>query len=741
MKWIWTLVVCLVVLIGGECRAAAMEDDGLTTALRTAPNGIPLTDLYEVDQVMNSSASRQDGPRVAQSIAQLTSGVRPGTQVSALWSKANGNDSVGSNQVDLTQDALWGFWLYFGNQGDKSSEGLAFVLQNANQKIVPIAKTFSGQSIGAWGSAPESGVHVSSETVALRGLSNSWALEFDTHVNSSEGTNINDFLDYQARLGPHIASGYPGKTESYKLIYKQGRARPALQHQQLRYMKNSPADGHWRHVTMSWKPATKQMTYAYHDRDVATNLPIKPEITDKVTIETKFLTPAAKTESAQKAQSGVTDALQEDGATRVNWGITSASTSQDNQMVIVDQDPRWPQIRVNSKVELIGEHAREITEGDLVAQLTAQDVVRFSSQIDFFNTGVLTGNHQLSNAVTVESGLPRPAVVTGITIKNGETTLFNVRDHSDTGITGDRHVQALAHQGQNRQLTTEREATFSGSNQVTTIRTPPTLFYGRNYYVSVPTPTFKVDKLLELKLTRLSDQLLTTADDDVVVKGQLTNGKLPIEAVDRDNCRFEVAVNGKSYQPQELKLGWTTTHDLGEFGMVVPPRLLRAGENEVTVRVSDQQNRTSNTLKIPISKTASKLAFATVPTDCGFVPLTLTGRESIVQRDPSPGWQLSVQDNRGAGHKWQLQVSMDKAFQDKTGRRLAGKLIYVHEDTSYEIDSAPTTVMTHQTRAANEVTDISKSWTNMSGPLIVVSGHAVAGNYEGEIRWHLTDAP
>ncbi|WP_203643357.1 lectin-like domain-containing protein [Levilactobacillus andaensis] len=742
MKWILAMVVCLGVLVSGERRADAMKEDSLTAALRTAPNGIPLTDLYKLDQVVNSSASRQDGPRVAQSVAQLTSEENTGTQVSALWSKANENGLAVSNQVNLTKDALWGFWLYFGDKGDESSEGMAFVLQNSERKMVPIPKTTAGQTIGVWGGAPENGVNVNPASVAHQGISSSWALEFDTHVNSSSGSNLNDFLDYYASVGPHIASGYPGNSVSYKLVNKQGKSRPTLRHNQMKYMKTSPADGNWRHVTMHWEAETKHMTYAYNDRDTATNLPIKPEVTDKLTIDTRFLVPTKKTEKLESEdQQAEIDVTRDKGATSAIWGITSSSTSQDHQLVVVDQDPRWPQMRVNSKVELIGDRAREIAEGDVVEQLTAKDVVRFSSQVDFANEGLLTGDYGNTGAFTVESGLPRPSIVKGITIKNGATAIFNVTDHSDSGITGDRHVQVLDRKRGKRLLATERDVTFTGSNQDVTVKTPPTLFYGSNYYISIPTPTFKVGKLVDLKLIRIGDAALTTTHDDVAVKGRLTNGKLPIEAIDRNNSRFEATVNGKSYQPRDLNLGWTSAHDLGEFGMEVPARLLQAGKNEVTVRVRDKQNRTSNVLQIPIEKKAGELAFAAVPADCGFMPLTLTGREKIVQREPSSDWQLSVQDGRGAGRKWQLQVSMGKPFQDKSGRRLAGKSIYAHEGTSYELSDSPTTVMTHETKRANEVTNISKNWTSMSGPLMVVSKHAVAGEYSGEIRWHLTDAP
>lgn len=741
MKWILAMIVCLGVLVSGERRVSAMKEDGLTAALRTAPNGIPLTDLYKLDQVVNSSASRQDGPRVAQSVAQLTSDANDGVQVSALWSKANESGLAVSNQVNLTKDALWGFWLYFGDKGDESSEGMAFVLQNSERKMVPIPKTTAGQTVGVWGGAPENGVNVNPASVAQQGINGSWALEFDTRVNNSSGSNINDFLDYYASVGPHIASGYPGHSTSYKLVSKQGKPRPTLRHNQMKYMKTSPADGNWRHVTMHWEAGTRQMTYAYNDRDTATNLPIKPEVTDKMTIETKYLVPTKKSDNLEMAQQEDRDVTREKGATSAIWGITSASTSRDNQLVIVDQDPRWPQMRVKSKVELLGDRAREVTEGDVVEQLTAKDVVRFSSQVDFANEGLLTGDYGNTGAFTVESGLPRPSIVKSITIKNGNTSIFNVTDHSDSGITGDRHVQALDRKRGKRLLTVERDVTFPSSNQDTTIKTQPTLLYGSNYYIAVPTPTFKVGKLLDLKLSCLNDLPLKTTHDDVAVKGQLTNGKLSLDAVDRNNCRFEATVNGKSYQPQKLNLGWTSAHDLGEFGMEVPVQLLTDGKNEVTVQVKDKQNRVSNVLKIPIEKKVGELVFVSVPTDCGFMPLTLTGREKIVQRDPSPGWQLSVQDGRGAGRKWQLQVSMGKPFQDKSGRRLAGKFIYAHEGTSYELSDSPTTVMTHETKRANEVTNISKNWTSMSGPLMVVSKHAVAGEYSGEIRWHLTDAP
>ncbi|MFC6259405.1 lectin-like domain-containing protein [Levilactobacillus fujinensis] len=732
MKWIVMMLVCWGVVTCGERRVRAAEDAGLNAALKSAPNGIPLTDLYKLDQVANATTGQLNGPRVDQSVAQLTSSAGTGTQISALWSKANENGGAITNQVNLTRNALWGFWLYFGDKGAATSEGMAFVLQNAERRMVPIPKTDAGQTIGVWGGAPSDGRNVNPASVARQGISSSWALEFDTHVNNDEGHELNNFLDYKASKGPHIASGYPGDSSSYKIVNKSGQGHPTLHHNQLQYLKSNPADGRWRHVTLNWEAKTRQMTYAFNDRDPETNLAIRPEATDNMTVETSFLVPPKKTGAVQEAAQRATSAT---------WGITSASTTSDNQMVVVDQDPRWPKMRTTSLVELLGQNEQKVNDGDVLKGLSAQDRIRFTSKIDFANEGILVGGVGNNGPFTANIGLPRPAIVKGITVQNGENTILETTDDTAEGILGDRFIRVLERKVSRRILTAMTEATFPATNQSVEVKTPPSLFYGSTYFISVPTTSFRIEKLLDLKLTSLDDLPLTTSKD-VTLKGLLRNGSQPIDLIDRDNSRVALTLNGQNQGKNVLGFKWLTKGEVGNFQMTVPKRLLQVGKNEVTVKVTDQQGHVSNDLKIPINLRTGELSFTDVPSDGAFMPQRLTGKTQTISRQPGPGWKLGVRDTRGVGRRWQLQINMAEQFHDSSGRRLQGKLIYVIKNVSYVIGDHPTTVLRRETTKENEVTEISKDeWTEKSGLLLVVDKDAVASDYQGKIHWQLTDVP
>ena len=126
------IITCLGIglLTERQAQAAGVAlDEDMQAAIKTAPNGMTLSSLFDANDVDYSATQLVDGELTKASIAQITNdNIEPrAEQVGALWSQQLGKTGA---KVNLTHDTSWSFWLYFGNKQANQSSGMAFVLQN-----------------------------------------------------------------------------------------------------------------------------------------------------------------------------------------------------------------------------------------------------------------------------------------------------------------------------------------------------------------------------------------------------------------------------------------------------------------------------------------------------------------------------------------------------------------------------------------------------------------------------------
>lgn len=193
-------VVMMTVLFGSlagakTAQAAYTDDSDAKNALATMPKGLPLSTYFAPGQDYDSTGL-QGGftPEVRDSNNSSSSG----TQAMQLTADSyNGGAAVWSkdgSKFNLYKNQKASMWLYFGNKGSSAGDGMAFVLQN-NSSGGTGTYSDKGQSLGVWGKdvSTDSNGTKTQKTIADSAIPKSWALEFDTFVNSAK-PNGTDFV-------------------------------------------------------------------------------------------------------------------------------------------------------------------------------------------------------------------------------------------------------------------------------------------------------------------------------------------------------------------------------------------------------------------------------------------------------------------------------------------------------------------------------------------------------------------
>lgn len=714
------IITCLGVGLLSERQAQAAGvalDEDMQAAIKTAPNGMTLSSLFNTNDVSYSATQLVDGTFTKESIAQITNdNIEPrAEQVGALWSQRLGKTGA---KVNLTHDTSWSFWLYFGNKQAKQSSGMAFVLQNDTAATHAIAKGGKGQSLGVWASDANS--RASSTDLAAIAIQHSWALEFDTTVNKTPSLGAGNYYDAEGipSQGPHIASGYPADASMYKQYGQRNKHYFSLKHQQPKLMAN-PADGQWRHVTIDWKVQSSQMTYAFNDQDPKTRQPMKPEVQDTVTIDRKKLSADGKTP-----------------ANEVAWGITGSTGkfNSANQLVVLDQTPRQIQFSKLAETNIMQNMAvkRKIKEGDTVFPGETLRYVLHATADHPTQLGTLTTATALLPAI---SAVKR---IRGHFTNDGMHALHPLNDQELLADRVDARIASRAFSTATPSLAFWLKTEIQPVDHDVYVPPRKVIFSGVDHYVEIESAGYTVKRKLNLKLESLDDGALSVEKgEDATVHARLSNNGKDINDDIIADTKVRIDVGGLTFNLSQLKGSWEGTS--GKFQFKVPSRLLKPGKNNISVQASNRKDETQP-LKIAVNQRSGDLAFDTMPCNCNFKG-ELNGRHQMIGRDKD--WQLRVRDGRGAGSSWKLQLNVSKKFTTTDGRELSGNVVYRNGKARQKltIGDKPTVIEEQTTKEDDECTDVAKKWKDNDGVLIEVNGDAVAGDYSGELLWQLTDAP
>ncbi|MDT6979959.1 hypothetical protein [Levilactobacillus zymae] len=703
------------VLLGSMVALTAWGLGGLTAAAdwtvakNTAPQGIRLSQYFQVGQgqlstgyynvanVQDVSADPATNP--TQMVALTDDSIRgKDNQVGSVWSQPG-------FEFDLNRDQTASMWLYFGNRGsttpanDFAGDGMALVLQNDPRGAKAIAGNsgadFQGQTLGVWGYD----FGTTATAVAQSAIQNSWALEFDSHLNNStvKGANFDAGNTYD-----HIGWNYPGDAGTYKM--SSGTA--VLTHHDLVQGRNGKwlSDNQWHHLTVKWHHATGTMNYAFDDKDPLTNE-----------------TATGATGSAQLDTSKLATTTG-----KVMWGFTGSITANnfENNAVIFESLPNLVDSSATANVQ-------DLTTGQAVtngALINAGDHLRYTYTATY-NRDTSNPNSNWTN-VTANVKVPMGLTYTGATITNGnQVTKISDMSNLTTNLEDTWKVGQLG--PDNPTATVTVDATIPSTQAGLSIRGGTTKFVGTESVATAKANDLKINPVTTA-LTVKPDQtsLDTVKGQDVRVTGTITS----TNSFTNSNLTIHPRVG-------ETDLPNVTLSDQdpqGHFTVTIPASALTVGGNTLTLSAYDTSSHISPEATVTIN--VGVLAFESISSEAAFNDTTLTGESQNVATNG--GWLLKVKDTRAVGSQWQLNAQVSAPFV-ASDRKLSGALVY--EDTTGDqktIGETATPVMTHtRTNADTDVTDVAGNWTQDKGLLLHLTGNNTAGTYSGQITWTLQNAP
>ncbi|WP_261810069.1 lectin-like domain-containing protein [Levilactobacillus humaensis] len=711
------LLACsLGVMARDSAHAAMTRDDDMLAAIASAPPGFSLDRGFSPGRSFGAADRLLDGPAIPKQIAQLTNDNfnQMYRQVGVLWSKTPGTQNV-PRRIPLTHDQRWSFWLYFGNKGDQAADGMTFTLQNAADGTDAIAMSGSGQSLGVWGGD----TNASGDTTYMSqiALQKSWTLEFDTHVNNVvNSVSQANYFDYESvpSQGPHIASNYPAEKSTYQIFGSWGHYYFGLKHLQPKRMTN-PSNGRWHHVTMDWHKDKSQMTYAFNDRDPHTGQAITPEVQDTVPIDLTKLGTTSRP------------------ATSAVWGLTGATSARgENNLAVVDQEPGQMRFDVEQETQVVTKDGQyqTIHEGD---KIPGDADVRYH-----FQAAGQPDGFRASNTTAVVLGTsPVLKLLAGSVRQSGQVT--SLYDFNAAELAAPPMSHAIGQDVFTKDqpsLETELHAKGQSPEEDTYVAPQTAIYYGENHYVAVKSVGYYLKRKLNLQLEKLGTPTAAVAPQvDAEIEGRLSNNGRTIQPDAMKDSKLTFSVNGKAYTFTQLAGAWTGTD--GHFKLRVPAAALKQGKNALTISATNRDDVAPD-LTIPIIQLSGDLVFSAVSPETGFSG-HLTGKQQLITRDDE--WQLRVRDERAGENRWKLQASLAAPLRDEQGRPLQGDMIYQAEHEQKVIGTDPVVIYEQQTHGLGEETDVIRDWHKNTGMLIRVNGGATAGQYEGELRWQLADAP
>jgi len=713
-RWLMGMVEGLRLLfptISGQANA------DLDHALATAPQGVPLDNLFSMAGSDNFT-KLIDSPLVPQSVAQITRD-NPDSrfvQAGAIWSKTG--LARMNNQFNMNADEHIALWLYFGDKGQNAGSGMAFVLQNSERESRAVAG--AGESLGVWGN-DRNGLGV--DLVTATAIGNSWALEFDTHINHTNEVGKSDAfdLDVPVNSGMHIASGYPGEAATYRQLGSKKHYYFSMNHKQPKMVTNF-ADGQWHHLTLDWQADKKQMTYHYNDRDPVTGMARSGTdvVQDTVAIDPSKL-----------------------GATTANgnvyWGITGSTNpdKSENALAMIDSSDSLGKITPHATLYNLTTK-QPVPAGGRVA---VGDQVRYQYQFDY---DAATSNQDIQ-PLTMNLPLPQPLTWTAGGVSYDQDAIsepFSLAELTQPEIK--KAWKETLDKSRNR-VTVSATGTVPAVSHETTVSAVTARFYGPNYQTQLPLPSYRIQAGVQLKLANLGDATQQLGHhEDATVRVQLTNNGEPFAVDELTGYRLRAKLNGQTVSMTDLAGQLIAGQPVGTAQLTVKSVLLKPGDNQLTLQAEDKADAQvrSNEIQVTLTRGPGTLGFTEVSHEADFATTTLTGTAQHIQR--KPGWRLTVLDERGPQRRWKLFVQQQTPFRTAAGQLLRGHVIFMrgHEEQPVGDQSQAAVLVAEKTTASDsEQTSVSGSWQADQGPHMLVNSDTLAGKYQGVLEWRLQDAP
>ncbi|WP_125765497.1 L-type lectin family protein [Levilactobacillus mulengensis] len=743
-----------------KARAQGRSDQdhaSLEEIVKKAPQGIDISSYFEIGSIPENSASLVGTDYGKNQAVYLTNGP---DQLGTIWTK-------GEAAMRLNEDQTASMWMFFdkGGYNMHSGDGMAFVMQNDERGLQASSTTkdlkpASGETLGVWGDDSKN-VFSNSKDIAARAIQNSWALEFDTFSNKVEAPNIASNLDqgiasffdeggYEGKpmigdesadahhaIGrgyPHIASGYPGSSETYQLKQNDNRYYAVMKHEGVLYKNGKPsflANGEWRHVTLSWKQEKKEMTYTFNDKDPKTgeNTPDEQQsYTKKIDL----------------------NKIDPKGSHKVRWGFTgSTGGNWESNLVVFEKVPGL--VDVNAKAVLT-----DTTDNNRVVK--TDDSIKAGHQVKLDYDLSYASGWEPWRKVEANIDLPKNLSFTNgvITYSNGQTEDLSLNDLKGQDIKtklAQNLYKAINENSktpkdsQRATLSLNGQAVLSGkvaqadfTREVASVPATTSKFIGENAVTTATLNGFKVksvDDPISLQWTgdSVTGNMMVSDGKDVTLTGKVSR------LSGLDGIKLHVNLDAKIQMDEE-----------GNFTLKIPSDQLQAKTTQLKVSASDTNGiNSTNVLEYTITQRLLELS---ADSDLTFQHV-LKGRSEKIY--PKKTFNVSVIDTGGPKPGWQLTASLnsDTLMTKNNAQALDGKLTYVAPATQQGVvasgleqwkDLSRQSIVIATSQEVKPETE-NKSETLIAGDckgprglLLHLNSSAIPGQYSGQITWELKNA-
>ncbi|WP_125565980.1 lectin-like domain-containing protein [Companilactobacillus insicii] len=736
----------------------------ISDVLKAAPSGMNLENYFEAPKTyfgdtsntINSMVTIKQGVMGNKTdVVQMTNG---SNQLASIWGRMATADAPDTpyNYFDVTKEQTFSTWMYFGDDYSKSGDGIAFVIQNDPDGINAISKTYdslgkknpkSGQTIGVWGGMGSPTV----DRLAASAIQNSFALEFDTHHNETEGFfSQGDFFDGQKSedgksflaKGQHIAWNYPGDSGVYH--QKMGIINFSYYMTHNNVIQNLVMSGNddikevWHHFLFKYIPPVEGSTkahisYIFNDKNYDGSIRKYNEWDQRKNVEidiSKFnLKP---------------------GQERLRWGFTSATgspgTKSTNNAIVFESIPAVANITASSSLYDFTQE-REILDYDQNSQADVN--VNNGDKLEFDYS--LNYNSGLAETGAIDTKIVLP---TYVDFKPDDKGVIGQAIYSNkiVNITSDEVSEGTNDKGEKISFVTLKLDSLGSKNSnihiklfgtanigsdvsstVTNVKQEHASFKSPHYSGDLMSPEFTINPVEDkLKITR------EASFKTVVQHSQCfeLDGSIEYEkgsAFDSDKIKLYAIVDGVEQPFSDFKVTKGATK--ATYNIVKKASLLGLGDHTIELYVSDSKHRVSNhvTYDLSVTRDSSVLRLNSYP-DYRFQDINQSPETRIVKR--SGYWNLKVESLNSI---WSLKAKATHLIDGN--KELAGGLIFRSGDVEKSLEDNQVLVDKDDTLSDEDrIFDISSGWKPDSGILLKILPNASGGNYHGTITWTLTNS-
>lgn len=693
--------------------------------------------------------------------------------IGTVWSRDNA-------KFTYTQKQVIELWLYFTDTtsfpGARSpGDGMAFALQNDTRGVNAAASfkvednlesnknsnhyqkhsfdfgPMGGQTLGVYGTKRENAAkndtnNGKTTTIVDNAVKNSWALEFDTKLNTSSANTsplawavnadgnlpgmLSNSFDAGQIASEHIAAVYPGDDNYYIDRTSNGNHYFTLRHDQIMAANltnkgnDNPANNNWHHLTLTWSGAaiggTGTMKMSFNDKNIdGTSIPSSdPDYqSNSYEIDTSKIDP------------------QNLGTAR--WGVTGSTSngSKAENLVMIDSAPSA--VKGSAANTLENSHSQLIPDKSQVAD--AGSILTQTYKVSYDN---MAASSSWDNII---AKLPIPA---GTTLVNDLNNASKIKysDGQEENITEtvgtDGFLQHKLQRSLSKDLTSATITLYlQAADSEQDVNFSQADFSGTQYSAHTTAPSFSIIRANKITVTPSKNSIgpfsiASNGEASRVIDGTYvyTNADgIAITNAPNSSFTMHTNLNGRDLPSYVVGDSQTFNSYSLDSKQYVASELNDGQANVLKYYITDGKGAVSNEITVQFFVVSGELQLDTSGKS-NFIDGKVNGTEQTLERDTSgDNWHVQVIDGRTTEEsKWSLSINASKLKEGE--RELKGDITYKGDS----ITNINTLIASGRTLGPGSDHTVNIDSSDIA---LRVNANATKGTYKGEITWTLTDTP